>query len=107
MLFSPKDDIKSLRKDKAQPKWANKDKRKSEKTTSSGAKVIVFVLGGATFSELRSVYEVTKKSGHEVIIGTDICIRIANISIGANSVITPKEFVANLRALKKGEDMEK
>jgi len=89
-----KDDVKSLRKDKAQPKWANKDKRKSEKTSSAGAKVIIFVLGGATLSELRTVYELTKKNNREVILGT-------------NSVITPKEFVENLHALKKGEEIEK
>jgi hypothetical protein len=66
-----KDDVKSLRKDKAQPKWANKDKRKSEKPSASGSKVIIFILGGMTYSEMRSAYEVSAKSHREVIIGTN------------------------------------
>jgi len=88
-----KDDVKSLRKDKAQPKWANKDKRKSEKPSSSGSKVIIFVLGGMTYSEIRSVYEVSAKSHREVIIGS-------------NWPVTPKEIVQNLRELKKSEKLE-
>jgi len=91
---SAKDDVKSLRKDKAQPKWANKEKRKSEKTSSNGAKIIIFILGGMTHSEMRSAYELSKKSGREVIIGS-------------NWISTPKEFVQNLRSLKKTETLER
>ena len=41
------------------------------KTPNSASRLIVFVLGGMTFSEMRCAYEVSKasQSGCEVIIG--------------------------------------
>jgi len=81
-----------MRKDKTQPKWANKDKRKTDKPSTTGARIILFILGGMTHSEMRSAYELSKKTNREVIVGS-------------NSILTPKEFVAELRSLKKTEDI--
>ncbi|KAI9013445.1 Sec1-like protein [Hyaloraphidium curvatum] len=53
----------------------------------NGGRVVVFVLGGLTYSELRSAYEVMKKDRRDVVLGTD-------------ALITPAEFVKNLRDLR-------
>ncbi|KXS09655.1 Sec1-like protein [Gonapodya prolifera JEL478] len=59
----------------------------------NGGRVIVFVLGGMTFSELRSAYEIQKEYRREVVIGT-------------THMITPAELLANLRDLKRGPPPE-
>eukprot|EP01117_Protostelium_nocturnum_P003438 TRINITY_DN1446_c0_g1_i1.p1 TRINITY_DN1446_c0_g1~~TRINITY_DN1446_c0_g1_i1.p1 ORF type:complete len:630 (-),score=247.36 TRINITY_DN1446_c0_g1_i1:73-1929(-) len=72
----------------AQPKWADKNKRKSEKPASTGSRVIMFVAGGVTFSELRAGYELSDKFNREVIVG-------------GTSLLTPLEFVSGLKSLKR------
>jgi len=84
---------KSLRQN-LQPKWADKEKRKSEsKPERVGGKIIIFIAGGATLSEMRSVYELSEKHNREVILGT-------------TSLIRPLEFVESLGQLKKVETLE-
>lgn len=53
------------------------------KAAQAGARLIVFVLGGMSYSEMRSVYEVTNATGRPVIIGS-------------TSVLTPKQYLAQL-----------
>jgi len=80
----------SLRKT-TQPKWADKENRKSEKPGASntiGGRFIIFIAGGMTYSEMRAVYEVTAKHHREVIIGS-------------TSLLTPQTFISELRGLKK------
>uniref|UniRef100_A0A8R1XVC7 Acetylcholine regulator unc-18 n=1 Tax=Onchocerca volvulus TaxID=6282 RepID=A0A8R1XVC7_ONCVO len=55
----------------------------------SGPRLIVFVVGGVTYSEMRVAYEVTKdKKPWEVVIGSD-------------QLINPAAFLENLRGLNK------
>jgi hypothetical protein len=55
-------------------------KGKKEEKVLMGSRIIVFVLGGLTHSELRSAYELTSSAQREVIIGS-------------SGVLTPKLFV--------------
>jgi syntaxin-binding protein 1 len=50
-----------------------------------GSRIIVFVLGGLTHSELRSAYELTQAAQREVIIGS-------------SAMLTPKSFIDALTA---------
>jgi syntaxin-binding protein 1 len=62
----------SLRKG-SQPRWANKGKeRKSEISNSGGDRIIIFIAGGITYSEMRCVYEISQKLNREVILGNKI-----------------------------------
>jgi len=63
-------------------------KEKDKDDEFAGPRVIVFVAGGITYSETRAVYEVTKTSKRQVLIGS-------------TSILTPKIFVENLAKLKK------
>jgi len=78
----------SLRKS-VQPKWADKETRKAEKggVTTVGGRIIVFIAGGITFSEIRTAYELTNKYNREIIMGS-------------TSILTPSIFIDNLRNLK-------
>jgi syntaxin-binding protein 1 len=43
--------------------------------SSNGAKLIVFVIGGATYSEIRSAYEIAETYSRDVFIGTTELLR--------------------------------
>lgn len=46
------------------PSWASRGKSKEERTSLTGPRLVVFVAGGATHSELKCVYELVKVRGH-------------------------------------------
>jgi len=71
------------------PRWADKGKKKEEnKVQLSGPRIIVFILGGMTFSEMRTAYEITSKSQR-------LCF------VGSSHIITPNKFLADLGKLEQ------
>jgi len=89
LLLSPKSSRSStnLRK-KFQPKFFSKTEKEIE--NKGKGKFILFLIGGASYSEMRSIYEVASNLGKEVILGS-------------TSIITPGEFIGQIKDLKKNE----
>ena len=67
--------------------------------------MILFVAGGATYAEMRSVYELSAKFNREIILGKFL-LNIFVIFSGSTSVLTPSQFVEGLKKLKKVEVVE-
>lgn len=57
--------------------------QKKEETSTKGPRVLVFIAGGATFSEMRTVYEITSRE----------------ILLGSTTIYKPNEFVDMLKTL--------
>ncbi|KAG0244284.1 Sec1-like protein [Mortierella sp. GBAus27b] len=76
------DSTRSLRKT-PQAQW---DKRKPN---VKGSRLMVFIAGGVTYSEIRSMYELCESMGRDIIIGS-------------THIITPRQFVHSLRHLARG-----
>jgi syntaxin-binding protein 1 len=81
--------VTSLRS--GRPTWQNKDNRVSIRPASrqTGSKIILFIAGGVSFSEIRSAYELAQLHGRQVIIGS-------------THLLTPKQFLQDLRDLRAG-----
>ncbi|KAF9438370.1 vacuolar sorting protein VPS33/slp1 [Entomortierella beljakovae] len=73
---------KSLRKT-PQPTWEKK------KPNVKGSRLIVFIAGGVTYSEIRSMYELCQSMGRDIVIGS-------------THIITPRQFIYSLRHLARG-----
>lgn len=67
----------------AAPRWASANRRQAE----NRQRIIVFVAGGATYSEARACYEVSEKHNRDVFLAT-------------THMASPGKFLADLRALK-------
>ncbi|EAL65456.1 Sec1-like family protein [Dictyostelium discoideum AX4] len=76
----------SLKGKSKQPRWADPNVQ-VEETKYSGSKLIIFVIGGMTFSEMRSIYEL---SSHYK----------KNIYIGSTNILLPKKYIDQLLTLK-------
>ncbi|KAF9351728.1 vacuolar sorting protein VPS33/slp1 [Mortierella sp. AD094] len=73
---------KSLRKT-PQPTWEKK------KPNVKGSRLIVFIAGGVTYSEIRAMYELCQSMGRDIVIGS-------------THIITPRQFIHSLRHLARG-----
>ncbi|KAL2175641.1 Sec1-like protein [Thermothelomyces heterothallicus CBS 202.75] len=67
----------------AAPRWASANRKQAE----NRQRVIVFVAGGATYSEARACYEVSEKHNRDVFLVT-------------SHMVAPAKYLADLRALK-------
>ncbi|KAG1713033.1 hypothetical protein DVH05_000761 [Phytophthora capsici] len=76
----------SLRKKNSAKGKTQEPTQESEQFT--GEKMIVFVSGGATYSELRSIYEVRSEEKRDVILGT-------------TALMAPPTFIESLATLKE------
>lgn len=64
-------------------------KDKAQTTVKNVPRLIAFIVGGISYSEMRCAYEVTAaKSGWEVIVG-------------ASHILTPEGFLGDLASLSK------
>ncbi|RLW05805.1 hypothetical protein DV515_00004987 [Chloebia gouldiae] len=59
----------------------------------SGARLIVFVIGGVTYSETRSAYEVTE------------AYKSCEVVIGSTHILTPRKLLEEVKSLSKPKDM--
>ncbi|KAM6065580.1 syntaxin-binding protein 3 isoform 2-T3 [Chlamydotis macqueenii] len=69
------------------PKGSYQDER------SSRARLIIFVIGGVTYSEMRSAYEVSQ------------AYKSCEVVIGSTHILTPKRLLDEVKSLSKSKDM--
>ncbi|KAI7816153.1 Sec1-like protein [Gamsiella multidivaricata] len=73
---------RSLRKT-PQPTWEKK------KPNVKGSRLLVFIAGGVTYSEIRAMYELCESMGRDIVIGS-------------THVTTPRQFMRSMRHLARG-----
>ncbi|KAI8053210.1 Sec1-like protein [Syncephalis plumigaleata] len=83
--------VQSLRSTK--PSWQKSVQERTESRPVSGGKIIVFIAGGITYSEIRAVYEIGRKFGRDILIGS-------------THIITPQQLLNDLRRLREGPPKE-
>lgn len=64
------------------------ESKQSQAVKKAGPTIIIFIIGGMTYSEMRAIYEVSKTS-------TD-----CEVVIGSTHVITPNSFLGQLKKLR-------
>ncbi|KAI8093278.1 Sec1-like protein [Halteromyces radiatus] len=69
------------------PTWKNKSNGASGQRTSQGPKLIVFVIGGMTYSEIRAAYESSEAYHRDIFVGT-------------TEILRPAKYVENLSQLR-------
>ena len=57
---------------------------------ATGRRLIVFVLGGMSYSELRGIHEVERTTGRDIIAGS-------------TTMLTPQTFLLGLKQIKQPE----
>lgn len=80
---------KTKRKNYSSARYGHWHKDKAQTAIKNVPRVIVFVVGGASFSEMRCAYEVTEKSKNWEII------------LGSSHILTPEIFLSDLGSLSK------
>ena len=89
--------------------WAGGQKNQSAAKTSP--RIIAFVAGGTTYSEMRTAYEVTSdKKNWEIVMGKDQNFNKKGknyLSIqGGSHIMTPEEFLESVKEVTGGDDEE-
>ena len=90
--------------------WAGGQKNQSAAKTSP--RIIAFVAGGTTYSEMRAAYEVTSdKKNWEIVMGKyQIYIYIKKtvlfVMLGGSHIMTPEEFLESVKEVTGGDDEE-
>ncbi|BGP44379.1 syntaxin binding protein 1 [Rhodotorula kratochvilovae] len=71
----------------ARPQWTSQ--RAKRALDAPKQRVLVFVAGGATYSEVRSVYKLSEAAGKDIFLGS-------------THLLTPQQFAADLSSLERG-----
>ncbi|XP_013880450.1 syntaxin-binding protein 3 [Austrofundulus limnaeus] len=67
-----------------------KHKQSAQDERRTGSRLIIFVIGGITYSEMRSAYEVTQ------------AVKSCEVIIGSSHILTPVQLLDDIKALSKG-----
>lgn len=75
-------------------------------TTEARQRILVFVAGGMTYSEVREVYQLSHSLGKDIYIGS-IISELSRTSylasfIGSTHTVTPRHFIDDLKVLDLG-----
>lgn len=86
----------------AKPSW-HKAAPKTGTTAEIRQRVLVFVAGGMTYSEMREAYLLSKSLNKDIIIGTQFEVDLLPVLIqrhtGSSHAMTPKHFMEDMRSL--------
>lgn len=67
-----------------------KHKASAQDDRRTGSRLIIFVIGGITYSEMRSAYEVTQ------------AVKSCEVIIGSSHILTPTSLLDDIKVLSKG-----
>ncbi|RSH93130.1 vacuolar sorting protein VPS33/slp1 [Saitozyma podzolica] len=82
----------------ARPTWHKAPSARAA-NTEGRQRLILFVAGGITYSEMRLAYTIGQSLGKDVYIGGD---RARTDASGSTHVITPEQYVKDLKSLGRG-----
>jgi hypothetical protein len=83
--------------------WRQKDGKDPAAETDNRPLFIVFVLGGVTFSELRSIYEIAEGSKVNLYVGSTNTL-IASEFIQGLAELSTKQFISSVKASARSLD---
>lgn len=87
----------------AKPSWHRAARPNA--TVENKPRILVFVAGGMTYSEIREVYQLSTSLNKDIYIGKRLSsnpIAGSNFASGSTHVVTPRHFVDDLKVLELG-----